>query len=171
MKTTKTWVKWAVCGAIVACIANLAKAEGEHRIGAGANYWVAVRNIDADNVKDNGFSYLASYQYRRNLLGLELDAEFLPDRFGRDAWAPAAYLLIGKTVYAGAGIGVINSDNDFASEPFYAIRAGLDLEVHTRIHLDISGNYRFNDKAQLEGDNTNIDTDTVFLGAAVRITL
>jgi len=166
----KTWLKWVVCGSVVLCGMSVARAEGENRIGVGANYWVAVGNI-SDQVDENGFSYLASYQHHMGLLGLEVDAEFMPDRFGQDAWAPEAYILVGKAVYAGAGIGVINSGGDFASEPFFALRAGLDLEIIPRIHLDISGNYRFNDKADFEGDATNIDTDTIFLGAAVRIAL
>ena len=166
----KSWIIVAACGVFLACSANRVQA-GEHRIGGGANYWVAVDDIHTDKVDDSGFSYLVSYQYRADLLGLEMDAEFLPDRFGNDAWAPEAYLLLGRTIYAGAGIGIINTDSNFADEPFYAVKVGLDLEVLPRIFLDISGNYRFNDKTDLENSDTNIDTDTVFLGAAVRLAL
>jgi len=166
----KSWILAAACGVFLACGATGVRA-GEQRIGGGVNYWVAVKDIHTDKVDDNGFSYLASYQYRADLLGLEMDAEFLPDRFGKDAWAPEAYLLVGRTIYAGAGIGIINTDSKFADDPFYALKAGLDFEVLPRIFLDISGNYRFNDKAQLENSDSNIDTDTVFLGAAVRLAL
>lgn len=158
--------------AVLAAMSGLnALAESGPRIGAGVNYWVALDDLDEDDVDDDGFSYIASYQYRADLLGLEVDVEFLPDRFGEDAWAPEAYLLLGRTIYAGAGIGIVNSDGDFADEPFYAFKAGLDLEVLPSLYLDISANYRFNDSADLGEDEKDIDTDTVFLGAAIRVAL
>ena len=39
------------------------------------------------------------------------------------------------------------------------------------LYADLSVNYRFNDEADLEDDDRNIDTDTLFLGAAVRFSL
>jgi hypothetical protein len=65
----------------------------------------------------------------------------------------------------------VRSDGDFADDPFYALRAGLNLELLPSVFVDISANYRFNDSAQFEGDDTDIDTDTVFLGAALRFAL
>lgn len=144
---------------------------GEHRIGGGVNYWIALDDIDEDDIDEQGFSYLVSYQHWWNILGLELDVELLPDRFGEDAFAPQAYVLFGSTIYGGAGIGIVNYDGDFADEPFFALRAGLNLELLPKVFVDISANYRFNDSADLENKDTDIDTDTIFLGAAVRFTL
>ncbi|HBT96307.1 MAG TPA: hypothetical protein DEB25_00955 [Desulfobulbaceae bacterium] len=141
---------------------------GENRLGLGTNYWVALDDIDSD-VDDNGFSWLLSYQHHAGLFTIELDGELLPDRFGETAVAPQAYLLIGGTIYAGAGIGIVYSDSSFADEPFFALRAGLDLEILPGLHLDISGNYRFNDSADLSDSAKDIDTDTIFLGATARI--
>jgi hypothetical protein len=39
------------------------------------------------------------------------------------------------------------------------------------VYVDISGNYRFNDKKDLDNDNADIDTDTIFIGAAIRFSL
>ncbi len=144
---------------------------GEHRIGAGANYWIAVDDIDDDDIDDDGFSYFVSYQHWWDFVGLEVDLELLPDRFGETAYAPEAYVLFGSTIYGGAGIGIINTDDDFADEPFFALRVGLNLELLPKVFVDISANYRFNDTEELENDETDIDTDTVFLGAAVRFGL
>jgi len=145
---------------------------GEHRIGGGANYWVAVDDLDEEGVDDdNGFSYFVSYQHWWDFVAVEVDMELMPDRFGETAYAPEAYILVGSTIYAGAGIGLIRSDGDFADDPFYAFRAGLNLEMLPSVFVDISANYRFNDSAQLEGDDTDIDTDTIFLGAAIRFAL
>jgi hypothetical protein len=142
-----------------------------HRFGGGANYWVTLEDIEFDDKKvdEDGISYLISYQFWPSLLGVELDLELLPDRFGETALAPQAYVLFGRAVYVGAGIGIIYSDSDFAEEPFFALRAGLNLELLPGFYADINANYRFNDSAELDDEERNIDTDTVFLGAAVRI--
>ena len=55
---------------------------GEHRLGGGVNYWVALEDLDEDDVDEDGFSYLISYQYMMDWIGVELDVELLPDRFG-----------------------------------------------------------------------------------------
>ena len=142
----------------------------EHRLGGGVNYWVMLDSLD-DEFDKNGLSYQVSYQYWAGLLGVEVDVELLPKRFDETAIAPQAYLLIGKGIYAGAGIGIVHSGGDFADEPFFALKAGVNLELLPSTYLDISANYRFNEKADLEDKSKNIDTDTVFLGAAFRFGL
>lgn len=145
----------------------------EHRIGIAANYWVALEDIEVNDKKidDDGLSLIASYQYWPGIFGIEVDLEFLPDRFGDSAISPQAYLLIGKSIYGGIGIGMTYSDSEFSDEPFFALRAGLNLELLPGIYADIYGNYRFNDSAALDNEQTDIDTDTIFLGAALRLAL
>lgn len=151
-------------------IASNSHAE-EQRIGIGGNYWVTMDDIDleTEKVDESGLSFLASYQYWFGLLGVEVDVEFLPDRFGDSAVAPQAYILAGSGLYAGLGAGYIYSDGEFSKEPFYALKGGINLELLPGIYADIYANYRFNDKKELDHEESDIDTDTVFLGAAVRI--
>ena len=144
---------------------------GEHRIGGGANYWVALDDIDIDRVDDDGISYLISYQYWVNFFGVEVDMEFLPDRFGETAYAPEAYILLGSTIYGGVGMGLMRADGSFAEDPFDALKAGVNFELLPSFFLDISANYRFNDAVEIRGEETDIDTDSVFLGAAIRFGL
>ncbi len=144
---------------------------GEHRLGGGVNYWIAVEDVDFDNIDDDGLSYGVSYQYWPSLLGLEVDLEILPDKFGETAFAPEVFILVGRSIYAGAGVGIEFRDSEFAEEPFFALRAGLNLELLPAIWWDIYGLYRFNDTAELDNWRENIDTDTVFLGTMVRIEL
>ncbi len=139
----------------------------EARLGLGGTYWSTIDDIE-DHVDDNGYSVYGSYQYWMSLIGIEADIEFLPDKYGEDAIDPQVWILVGSAIYAGAGIGIEYRDGSFADEPFFALRAGLDLELLPSIYLDIYGLYRFNDKADLDNDRTDIDTDTVFLGTAVR---
>lgn len=142
-----------------------------HRIGGGVNYWTALDDVDVDDIDDDGFGYVLSYQYRGDLLGVGVDVEMLPDRFGEDSYAPQAYLLLGRTIYAGAGIGIVNTDDEWADDPFFSFRAGLSLEVLPHVNLDVYGQYRFESDEELEDEATDIDTDTIYLGAALRITL
>lgn len=145
----------------------------EHRIGGGVNYWVALEDIEVGDNKldDDGLAFFGSYQYWPGLFGLEVDVEFLPDRFGESAVSPQAYLLLGKGIYAGVGIGTTYTDSDFVDDPFFALKAGFNLELLPGIYADIYGNYRFNDTADFDNEDSDIDTDTVFLGVAVRIAL
>jgi len=158
-----------LCIAMLAIGSLPAWAGGAHRIGGGANYWTSVEDIDDSDVDEDGFSYLVSYQYRPGLLGLGIDAEMMPDRYGEDTYAPQAYLILGKGLYAAAGVGILLVDDEWAEDPFYSLRAGIDLELLPSIYLDINANYRFNETTDLEASTTDIDTDTVFLGAAVRL--
>ncbi|MFT5697609.1 MAG: hypothetical protein ACI8ZB_000457 [Desulforhopalus sp.] len=146
---------------------------GDHRIGGGANYWVAIDDIEVGDNKldDDGLSFFGSYQYWPGLFGLEVDVEFQPDRFDESAISPQAYLLVGKGIYGGIGIGTTYTDGDFVDEPFFALKAGFNIELLPGIYGDIYGTYRFNDTADFDNEDTDIDTDTVFLGLAVRIAL
>ncbi len=165
MKMSKWWMI-AVAGMLVAAAQP---AQAEVRVGGGVNYWVMLDDIDIDEVDQDGFSYLASIQFKGDLLGLGIDAEMMPDRFGEDAYSGQAYLIVGKGLYGAAGIGINNIDGDFADDPFFMLRLGLDLEIVTGLHLDINANYRFNEKTDLEDLPEEIDSDTIFLGAALRI--
>lgn len=155
----------------VLCFAGVAAVRAESRLGVGLNYWVSLDDFEVDDIDDSGFSYLLSFQNRGDLLGFELNLEFAPSRFGEDAWAPQAYLIVGKALYAGAGVGIMYTDSSFADDPFFALKAGFDLEILSNLFLDLSANYRFRDRAQFDNSSSNIDTDTVFLGAALRIRL
>lgn len=150
------------------CLASAPAADQAHRIGAGVNYWVALDDLDA-SLDEEGLSYLATYQYRPTLVGFQADVEFLPDLFGENAIAPAAYLLVGSAIYAAAGAGILNVDGEWAEEPFFALKAGLDLELLPSIYLDLSASYRFNYGIDLDDALDEIDTDTVFLGAGLRL--
>lgn len=145
---------------------------GAHRFGVGANYWKTIDEIDLANVDEDGLSWLASYQYApAGLFKFELDLEYFPDLGGgsKAVWAPEALLLVGGIIYAGAGVGIYHSDGDFGDKPFYMLRAGFDFPVLPFLFLDINANYRFNDWGSLSG--SDLDTDTIRLGAFVRLAL
>jgi len=156
-------------------VVSQAQAEVHHRIGGGVHYWTALDDIDADDVDEDGFAYLISYQLRpASLIKFGLDVEMLPEDFGGaedPVYAPQAYVIIGGAIYAGLGIGGYYTDGDFAEDPFYNLRAGLDFCLLPFIYLDINANYRFEEWDDIKTVDEDISTDTVTLGAAVRLEL
>jgi hypothetical protein len=161
------------CLAVFLLVAAPRPAVAEARLGGGVNYWRTIDDLEDegfDDVDESGLSYLLTYQYvPGGLLRFEVDLEYFDEGFGgatSGALSPQAYLLLGSGFYAGLGIGVTYSDDfeDEFSDPFYAAKLGVDLELLPNFHLDIHANYRFDAWRELE----EADTDTVFLGAAVR---
>ncbi len=171
----RTWTLGILVTALAALMATtmIGRCEGSaRRIGAGVNYWRTIDSIDDHSFDEDGLSWFVSYQYWPELVGFELDVEWFDDGFGgapKDVYAPQALLLVGTWIYAAGGIGVYYSDGDFADDPFFVLRAGLNLELLPSLYFDFNVNYRFEKWDNLQDRETNIDTDTVMLGAALRL--
>jgi hypothetical protein len=152
-----------------------ARAAEHHRLGVGIHYWRTVDELVDDGFgrfDEEGTSGVISYQYLPGgLFGLQLDGEYFADGFGgstESTLSPQAYLVFSPNGwYAALGIGVLYS-SDFennVSDPFYAARIGLNVEVLPRFYLDLNANYRAKAWSELK----NADTDTVTLGGVVRV--
>ena len=160
-----------VCG-IVLVIGNTSWADGIHRLGGGVRYWTVIEDIDTDDVDENGLAYILSYQYQMaGFFKLESNVEFLGEGYaGSDDYviSPQVYFLVGRGLYGGLGIGINLSGGDFDDNAYFALRAGIDLEILPSIFLDINGNYRFEDWNS-DGVKEDISTDTVALGIIMRL--
>lgn len=166
-------------GKIVTVIAALmmtttiGRCEGSpNRIGAGVNYWRTIDSLDDHNFDSDGLSVIGTYQYWPSVFGLELDVEWFDNGFGgssKDVFAPQALLLVGTWIYAAGGLGYYFTDGDFAQDPFFVLRAGLNLELLPSLYFDFNVNYRFEEWEALQDRDANIDSDTVMLGAALRL--
>ena len=151
---------------------------GEHRIGFGYHYWETLDDIeidDLDEIDESGSAPVFSYQYLMNpFFRFEADVEYFSDGYGgstEKAYAPQVYVLFGRFLYAGVGVGVTQSDGfpdgDEWSDPWYAARAGLELLLLPRLHLDINANYRAAAFDALD----EYETDSITLGASLRLSL
>ena len=146
-------------------------AAGPHQAGIGLHYWFAIDEIEnQDSFDEDGFNWLFSYKYQNSIIGFLGEVE-MADReiAGNDdlVWSPQVFVTIGDFLYGGVGIGVHYTDSDF-SDPFYALKVGLDMElIHDFLHLDVNANYRF-DNWDYDAVREDVDTDTVTLGAVVR---
>ena len=162
--------------AALALVAIAAPASaGEHRLGVGVHYWKNLDSISDDlpdfQVDDDGLTTVLSYQYVAGLVRFELDAEYFESGFeGSTDWAvaPQAYVLIGRGLYGGIGVGTTYS-NDFGSsfsDPYFIAKAGFDLLLLPKIHLDLNADYRFANWDEID----DYSTETITLGATVRFT-
>jgi hypothetical protein len=170
MKANRIVTAAAVCLILItggtACAA-------EYRIGGGVHYWITLDDIDLNEVDESGVAWMVSLQGKMApLFKLELDLEIFPEGFAGSSetvLAPQVYALLGSQIYAGAGAGLYYTEGEVGEDPFFVLRAGLDLEILPGIHLDINGNYHFTDFSKVEEEVGNIDFDTVTLGALIRI--
>jgi hypothetical protein len=149
-----------------------APAQAGHRLGGGVEYLKTLGDIkDTEEFDSNAFGFLGSYQYSAGLFKIEGDVEWVPDFGGssKSLFQPQAYVLIGGLIYGGAGIGTGYIDGDWWSDPFYALRAGVDFTLGG-LDLDAFALYRFQDVEYLEGFGKS-DLDSITFGAVVRFGL
>ena len=142
---------------------------GPHRLGFAWQWWQTIDDIDFDNFDQKGYTYGLTYQYKPSLFGCQLDLDFSNQKLGarsRTVISPVAYALFGGLIYGGLGIGS-NYASDNWTDPFYALKLGVDLKLFNKFHFDVNANYRFEDWDYDEVID-DIDTDTITLGLAVR---
>jgi hypothetical protein len=150
-----------------------AAAESNFQIGVGANYWVALEDAVDESFDEDGLGWMISSRYMFTpYFGLGLELERSPDNYialEEPIYCPALYLILGKEIYAGVGVGTYFYDGDFIEDAFYALRAGLALEMLPSLVVDINCNYRVDKWSGIKSVADDIDTDNVIIGAAVRI--
>ena len=172
---TKLWMVLGFTCALGIVVTPLARAEVHHRIGGGVHYWTTLDDIDVANVDESGLAYVLSYQLRpASLVKFGVDLEMLPDNFGGASdpvYAPQAYVIVGGGIYAGLGIGGYYTDGGFSKDPFYNLRAGIDFCLIPFVYVDINANYRFEEWDDIKTVREDISTDTITIGAAVRLEL
>ena len=168
----------ARCVLVLAVVIGLVTVCGTARagssIGAGIHYLRTLGDITDDGAIDlnqDSFSLLASYKTSMGLIKLDGQVEYIFDYLGTDEpmWVPSAWALIGSTIYGGAGIGIGHTDGDWQTNPFYALRAGVEVPLGG-MALDTYASYQFQSGAELE-DLTGEDLDSLTFAALLRFGL
>lgn len=156
--------------AIVASISSIASAA---QFGAGLHYLRTLEEYKGvDDWSQDDFSLFGSITFPFVLLRVEGDLEWVPNYVGSDEnlFQPAAYGLVPiGMLYGGAGIGIgylTGDDNGWASNPFYALRAGIEFGLGG-LALDAFLSYRFQSANFVEGAG-NLDLDALTLAAQVK---
>ncbi|MEM9293229.1 MAG: hypothetical protein AAGD01_16220 [Acidobacteriota bacterium] len=176
MPTTRLWITIAIFSLCLSALAPIAASAGEHRLGLGAHYWRTVDSLgDLNDLPDDGYSWMVSYQYKpRGLFTFEAAVELFDDGFGGSndsAYSPQIFALVGGNgLYGGVGVGVTVSDGlaDDISDPYYVVRIGWNVAVLGSVYADIHARYRFDDWEGVEEFELNSDSFTVGLVGRVR---
>ncbi len=156
-----------MCALLVAGMPGTA--ESGSSIGGGIHYLRTLGSIKDNSEWDpDAVGFLVSYQYDLPIGRLEADVEWIPDYGGTDEALiqPQAWGLIGGLIYGGAGIGIGYWDGDWQDNPFYALRAGVDLGLGP-VTLDAFASYRFQTSKVFE-DIDEDDLNSITFGAIVR---
>lgn len=152
----------------------------ENRFGLGVQFFKTIDDVADDvgddslaNIEDDGYAIVASYQrIPRGLFRFEIDVEYYESGFGgsgEDSLTPLAFILVGRSLYVGVGVGATFASDlsDNVSDPFFAARIGYELDILPGLSIDINANYR----AGAFSDLDEFDTDAATLGAIVRFNL
>ena len=159
--------------AVAGLLGSGALAGDNFQIGVGANYWLALKNAVDDSFDKRGLGWMISSRYMATpVFGFGLDVERSPKnyiQFEKPIYSPAAYIIVGKGIYAALGIGTYYYDGKFVKDTFYAARAGLTMELIPRIVIDINANYRSEEWSKIKKVHREVSTDNVVMGAAIRV--
>ncbi len=144
------------------------KAHAGASLGAGVHYLHNLGEIQASGYEENSFSVLGSLLFGGPMISFEAQLEYMFDLMGTDegAFLPQAYVLVGGLIYGGLGIGVVHFDGEWADDPFYNLRAGVNLPLGG-LGLDAYATYQFWNNDQLE-DLTGDDLDSITFAAVLR---
>jgi len=137
--------------------------------GGGLHYLRTLGDIkDTPDFDENSVGFLASLLFAGPLLRVEGMAEFIPNYGGSSSTmiAPQGWLMLGGFIYGGAGIGIGYIDDDWQDNPFYALRAGVNLGL-AGLALDVFTSYQFQSTSDLEGLGKK-DLDALTFGALIR---
>jgi hypothetical protein len=66
----------------------------------------------------------------------------------RVVYAPQAFLLFGRDLYAGVGLGTTYSERRLTTSPFVGLRTGLSIDLPGRWQLDISAYIQIRDSSR-----------------------
>lgn len=138
-----------------------AATDSQAGLGLGIHYLNTLGDIkDNEHFDSSSLGYFASYSMGVALIHFEADLEWIPDyAFGESMFQPQAYAFIGSFIYGGVGVGFSNYNGDWLDDPFYALRAGVNIAA-----FDIFTSYRFQNWDNLEGLASK-DLDSLTFGA------
>ena len=155
-------------------LSGIGTAHADCLVGGGIHYLRTLGDISDDGAIDlnqDSFSIIGSGMSDMGMLKVEGQVEYIFDYLGtgHEMWLPSAWLLAGSMIYGGAGIGIGHTDGDWQTNPFYALRAGVNVPLGG-MALDGYASYQFQSDADLK-NLTGEDLDSITFAALLRFKL
>jgi len=149
------------------------EARAQLSVGGGIHYLRNLGDITNDGQLDlsqNSIAIQASAKRSFGLISIDGQLGYIFNYLGTDesAWEPAAWALVGGLIYGGGGIGWQHSNSEW-SDPFYALRGGVDLPLGG-LELDAYATWRFQSSDDFE-NLTGEDLDSLTFAALLRFML
>lgn len=149
-------------------------AQAGSRLGGGLHYLRNLGDIKQDtsggdlDLSQDSFGLVGSYQFVTPLVKIEGDVEYIFDHVGTGEamWEPSVWGLMGNLIYGGIGMGIGYTNDEWQNNPFYALRAGVDLALGG-MDLDLFATYRFQSDPNFE-ELTGEDLDSLTFAALLR---
>ena len=143
-------------------------------LGAGATYWYSIDAAKDQSFDRDGLGWMITSRIPlSDFFAIGLEVEQSPDNFvflSKRLYLPSVYAVLGNGIYGAIGIGTYYYDGDFYGDTWYALRAGFKVPVITdALVLDVNINYRVEDWDGIKEVGDNVDTDTLMVGAALRL--
>ena len=165
---------FAALAAAVFVAAVPAASAGGFEIGLGANYWYSIDEAKDHSFDRDGLGWMISSRIPlSDVFSLGIDLEQTPDNFmflDQRLYMPAVYAILGDGIYVGLGAGTYYYDGELCEEIWYALRAGFKIPLLSRgLMLDINVNYRVEDWDGIKDARDEVDSDTLMVGAALRL--
>lgn len=164
--------------AAIATALALASAQSAYaksvEIGGGATYWYSIDEAKDKSFDRDGLAYSVSGEiFLADYFAIALELEKMPENFvflEEDMYLPAAYALLGDGIYIGVGIGAYYYDGEFEGDPWYALRGGFKIPFFSgALVLDVNVNYRTENWDDIKDVKENVGTETLMVGAALRL--
>ena len=157
-------------------LAHEAKAayRGGFELGAGATYWYSIDEAKDQSFDRDGLGWMVSSRFPlSDFFAIGLEVEQSPDNFvflDKHLYLPSAYAILGNGIYGGIGLGTYYYDGDFYGDVWYALRAGFKVPILAdSLVLDVNVNYRVENWDDIKDAGELVDTDTLMIGAALRL--
>jgi hypothetical protein len=160
-----------LCGIVI--LSSFAVQASATQLGVGLHYQRTIKEFDdVSGLSQDDFSLFGTVTLPVAIVKIEGNVEWTPDYLGSDEHLlqPAAYGLLDLgLLYGGVGIGIgylTGDGNGWASNPFYALRAGVELGL-AGFAIDGYLAYRFQSANFWDGAG-NLDLNALTLAAQIK---